>query len=208
MHQARQLLLPARWGRIPALEPPVLPKSRDGSLALEAEAVRPRRPLAAGPRKPARFQKSLADRDMDWGRRSSSRGGLPAAWPPRGPTTSPGPADPPRQRASRRRRNHPCLALAHHLAASLRSLQPFEPARGLHSPTRRAACSPTAHDARIARGVLCDRERSVNSLDMPGNFQKTSRSVATSMNAKEPFDGADPISIAAVFGRTGRRPLW
>jgi hypothetical protein len=39
------------------------------------------------------------------------------------------------------------------------------------------------------------------------NFQKTSRDIATSMNAEEPFHGADPIPIAAVPGRTGWRPI-
>jgi hypothetical protein len=39
------------------------------------------------------------------------------------------------------------------------------------------------------------------------NFQETPRDVATSMNAKEPFHGADPIPIAAVPGRTGKRPI-
>jgi len=46
-----------------------------------------------------------------------------------------------------------------------------------------------------------------NSLDMLENFQETPRDVATSMNAKEPFHGADPIPIAAVPGRTGKRPI-
>jgi hypothetical protein len=36
-----------------------------------------------------------------------------------------------------------------------------------------------------------------NSLDMLENFQKTPCNVATSMNAKELFNGADPIRIAA-----------